>query len=156
LARNWSDKVAVAVRHSDQLGPLDAELIEDSPVEGPLGGLIAGLEFAQRTGRPLLIVIPADMPFLPPDLLQRLVGSIGNSNCAMATSGGRLHPVCSLWRVEKALGSAEDYLTTGSRSLHGLAELLGYVAVDWAGGSEDPFFNINSEADLAAAERRIC
>jgi molybdopterin-guanine dinucleotide biosynthesis protein A len=155
LARTWSDKVAVAVRHLNQLGPLDAELIEDSPVEGPLGGLISGLEFAHRIRRPLLIVIPVDMPFLPLDLLQRLVDRLGDSNCAMAASGGRSHPVCSLWRVEKSLGRAKDYLATGRRSLHGFAELLGYVAVDWAGGSADPFFNINSDAELVAAERRI-
>jgi molybdopterin-guanine dinucleotide biosynthesis protein A len=155
LARGWSDSVAVAVRGASQLGQLDAKMIEDYPVEGPLGGLLSALQFARVSGRPLLFAIPADMPFLPPDLLQRLVENIGDSNCAMAASGGRSHPVCSLWRVQESIDRAESYVATGRRSLHGFAEFVTCVAVDWPGGFEDPFFNINSQADLAAAERRI-
>jgi molybdopterin-guanine dinucleotide biosynthesis protein A len=155
LARGWSNSVAVAVRDARQIGPLDAQLIEDAPVEGPLGGLISGLKFAGECRRPLLLVIPADMPFLPPDLLERLLDGIGDCSCAVAASGGRPHPVCSLWRAEESLNRAEDYAATGRRSLHGLAKSIGFLAVDWPGGPDDPFFNINSEADLAAAERRL-
>jgi molybdopterin-guanine dinucleotide biosynthesis protein A len=48
-----------------------------------------------------------------------------------------------------------EYLASGRRSLRGLAETVGYVAVDWPTDPEDPFFNINTSADLVEAERRI-
>lgn len=154
LARGYSNPVAVAVRDPAQVSPVDAELIADDRVEGPLGGLIAGLKFANASGRALLLVIPSDMPFLPPDLLERLNGAIGGYACAIAASGGRAHPVCSLWRAA-AFDRVPAYLATGRRSLRGLAEAAGFVAVDWPGGAADPFFNINAAEDWADAQRRL-
>ena len=103
---------------------------------------------------PLLLTIPADMPFLPTDLLDRLAASIGESGCAMASSGGHSHPVSALWRVS-ALGQLDDYVSSGTRSLKGFAALVGAVEVEWASDPDDPFFNINSVADLAEAEKRL-
>lgn len=154
LARTYSDLVAVAVRDKGQVAPVDAQIIPDSVVEGPLGGLITGLQFASDEGRPLLLAIPADMPFLPRDLLDRLASVMGSDACAIASSGGRLHPVCSLWRAE-ALVRIPSYITTGRRSLHGLAELVGYKATDWPIESSDPFFNVNFEEDLTEAGRML-
>jgi molybdopterin-guanine dinucleotide biosynthesis protein A len=153
FARRFSDCVAVAVRDARQVGSVEAQLIPDNSVEGPLGGLLAGLEFARREGRGLLLVIPADMPFLPNDLLDRLLGAIGPDQCAIAASGGSEHPVCSLWRAE-AVERVPEYVATGRRSLKGLADLVGKTRVDWD-DAPDPFFNINSAADLEEAERLV-
>jgi molybdopterin-guanine dinucleotide biosynthesis protein A len=154
LAHGYSDAVAVAVRDPLQARSVDAEPIEDEPVEGPLGGLIAGLRFAAARRRPLLLAIPADMPFLPPDLLDRLAGAIGPGACALAGSGGRAHPVCSLWSA-RVLEAIPAYVGTGRRSLHGLAQFAGQTLVDWSTEPTDPFFNVNSQADLAKAERLL-
>jgi molybdopterin-guanine dinucleotide biosynthesis protein A len=152
-ARGWSDAVAIAVREPSQVQPLDAGLVHDDPgVAGPLGGLIAGLRFARTEGRSLLLTIPADTPFLPADLLERLIEAIGGHGCALAASGGQLHPVCGLWRI--AVLEQADYLSSGKRSLKGFAELAGYVAVEWPGGPSDPFLNINTAEDLVRAEKR--
>lgn len=154
-ARSWSDAVAIAVREDSQVGAPGAALIHDEPgIEGPLGGLIAGLTFARDQGRELLLTIPSDMPFLPPDLLDRLAAALGRHASALASSGGHVHPVCGLWRVS-ALERTADYVAGGRRSLRGFAETIGCVAVEWPGEAEDPFFNINSIDDLAEAERRI-
>jgi molybdopterin-guanine dinucleotide biosynthesis protein A len=154
LAAAWSDAIAIAVRDSSQVGEQQARLIADDPdVEGPLGGLIAGLRFARSADRKLLLTVPADMPFLPHDLPNRLRGAIGDGSCALAASGGHVHPVCGLWR-SSALGLVPDYVQSGRRSLRGFAELVGFEAVDWAGGASDPFFNVNTIEDLAAGERR--
>lgn len=150
-AREWSDVVAIAVRDAAQVAPIDALLIDDDPaVPGPLGGLIAGLRFAEAARQPLLLTVPADMPFLPADLLDRLGAALGEQGCALAASGGHLHPVCGLWRPQ-VIGHLPAYLATGRRSLKGLAELVGLVAVEWP---EDAFLNVNTAADLTAAEGR--
>lgn len=154
-AQQWSDTFAVCVREPDQLPGVTATLLTDEPgVGGPLAGLVSGRRFALERACDHLLTIPADMPFLPGDLAERLVAAIGAFGAAVARSAGHLHPVCCLWRVP-ALGRLDDYVATGKRSLHGLAEAATYVAVDWASQPRDPFFNINSEADLAEAERLL-
>lgn len=152
-ARRWSDLIVVAVREASQVEPLSAPLIEDEDIPGPLGGLVSGLRMARKKKRAFLLAIPADMPFLPNDLLDRLLAAIGNKQCAVAQSGGHIHPVCSLWRTS-ALRLAEPYAASGRRSLKGLAAASGFIAVEWEAGPVDPFFNINTNADLAEAARR--
>ena len=154
LARLWSDTVAVAVRDLSQAPSPDVEVIQDEAIEGPLGGLAAALKFARTKSCPLLLTIPADMPFLPADLLDRLADAIANMGCAIASSGGHAHPVCGLWHTS-AVGQLDDYVFGGGRSLKGFAKLLGGVKVEWPAGAQDPFFNINSAEDLAEAEKRL-
>jgi molybdopterin-guanine dinucleotide biosynthesis protein A len=152
-ARNWSDRIAVALRDRSQLGAVPADLIPDEDVPGPLGGLISGMKFAIAGKRQFLLAIPADMPFLPEDLLDRLCEAIGDRGCALAQSGGQLHPVCGLWQ-SNAVGRALAYVESGQRSLKGLAASVGFVAVGWRAEPVDPFFNINTSEDLAEAARR--
>ncbi len=153
-ARSWSDAVAIAVRAAGQLGKIDVSLVlDEASVHGPLGGLIAAMRFARDARREFVLTIPADMPFLPEDLLDRLHGAIGLQSCAMACSGGQLHPVCALWRAS-AVEDVDSYLRAGRRSLKGFAETVGFVAVEWPAEPSDPFFNINQAADLDLAARR--
>jgi len=153
LARNWSGNVAVAVRDRSQVGAVHANLISDEDVPGPLGGLISGMTFARETGAEFLLAVPADMPFLPNDLFDRLRNTIGDHGSALAASGGHIHPVCSLWRA-CAIERARDYAGSGRRSLKGLATFIGFAVADWPAEPLDPFFNINTSDELAEAARR--
>ena len=153
IARGWSDVIAVAVRDPAQVERVNAPLITDEPdIGGPLAGLVAALRFTARSGRQLLLTIPADSPFLPSDLLDRLCSEVGDSDCAIAASGGRLHPVCALWRTS-AETRLEDYLTGERRSLQAFAALVGFREVEWRCDPVDPFFNINTADELDQAER---
>lgn len=143
MARRWSEHVAISVRENGGPGR-----IADAPgLEGPLAGLAAGLDSGWLGGRALL-TIPCDMPFLPDDLPERLASEAA---ATVAASGGRLHPVCALWRAEARDGLGA-YLATGRRSLKGFAEAVGYRAVEWPTEPLDPFFNVNDETDLERAE----
>jgi len=133
IARRWSDEVLVADGNTDAPG-----------IEGPLGGVAAALALGGD-----ILTIPCDMPFLPADLPERL--NVRGEAAVLAESGGRLHPICALWRARAADGLAA-YAASGRRSLHGFAEAVGYASVSWGTDPIDPFFNINDEADLARAE----
>lgn len=135
-ARSWSNDVLVAAREG-------GDIRDDPSVEGPLGGIAAALALGGD-----VLTIPCDMPFLPGDLPVRLRSEAA---ATVAASGGRLHPVCALWKPA-ARNTLPAYLATGRRSLTGFAEAVGYQAVDWPAEPIDPFFNINDEADLALAE----
>lgn len=151
-AAGFSDAVAAAVRDPAQLAGLEgAVLIADAPWEGPLGGLAAALAFAREAGRAAVLTLPCDMPLVPPDLAARLGGAIGDQGAALASSGGRLHPVCGLWRADR-LEALSAHAATGRRSLKGFAAGIGFVAVDWTVEPVDPFFNVNTAEDLARAE----
>jgi molybdopterin-guanine dinucleotide biosynthesis protein A len=154
LARQWSDIIAVAVREPAQAGDTRATpIFDEAGIDGPLAGLAAALRFAGAGGCEAALTIASDMPFLPPDLGKRLSIEIEDAKAAIASSGGRLHPVCGMWRVS-ALDAIADYLISGRRSLRGFAEAVGFRAVEWS-ADRDPFFNINSAEDLAEAERRF-
>lgn len=155
-ARTWSDVSAIAVRDPAQVEPVDARLIVDEQhIAGPLAGLASALRFGAEAGRVFVLTTAADMPFLPRDLPERLMSAIGDAGCAVASSGGHLHPVCALWRTS-AMDRLESYLAGPRRSLKGFAVLVGFHEAEWPAGTADPFFNINTDDDLAQARRRVC
>jgi molybdopterin-guanine dinucleotide biosynthesis protein A len=154
-ARHWSNRTVVALRSADQVGQFGMPWIADaSNIEGPLAGLVSALEWAGREGADALLTVPCDMPFLPDDLPQRLLTEIGDQGAAIASSGGNLHPVCGLWSIG-SLAEIASYCASGKRSLQGFARHIGFAEVKWPATPSDPFFNINSPADLAVAEGRF-
>lgn len=131
--------------------------IADRPdFSGPLAGLAAGLQIAADAGFEFLLAIPVDTPFLPADLPLRLSEALdrdGDTGCAVASSAGRRHPACSLWRVARANASLPEHISGGDLSLHSFADSIGTVAVEWQiEDGRDPFFNVNRPDDLALAE----
>lgn len=150
-ARSWSNEVAIAVRQTDEVEARDVRLLCDPPgLEGPLAGLASAL----RLGKEMVLTIPCDAPLLPDDLPERLAAALPGHAAALASSGGQVHPVCGLWRLD-ALAQVRGHAASGRRSLIGFAERVGFVTVEWPSEPLDPFFNINSPEDLAAAERLL-
>lgn len=154
-ARGYGGTLVLSQRAGLELGNPELPRLLDSPkVAGPLAGLAAAFNTASISGARRILLLPVDMPFLPADLAQRLVAALDaqpEAGAAIACSGGREHPVCSLWRASAA-PILETYLQSGQLSLKGLARLVKHVRVEWPG---DPFFNINEAGDLAEAERRL-
>lgn len=118
--------------------------------EGPLAGLIAGLDWAAGQGAAWLATVSCDMPFLPGDLVARLAAD-GAPRGAMASSGGRLHPTAALWPVDARQIVAARF-AAGERRLRAALQDPAEVAFP---DSPDPFANINAPADLAAAAARL-
>ena len=155
MAAAWSDTVAVSIRGANQYVPRGTAAVEDvQEIVGPLGGLVAALGFAAERGADAVLVAPADMPFLPSNLRERLEAALSRSQAAIPASGGHLHPVCGIWRTECA-ARVPAYLATGDRSLRGFAAALGAAVIEWDVETIDPFFNINTPEDLVAAERML-
>ena len=121
---------------------------------GPLAGIHAGLFWAEQlSGATHLATVSIDTPFLPTDFVARLAGTCADgTSVALARSDGRLHPTCALWPV-RLRRKLESFLEGGnSRKVMDFAEAAGYVAVDFPAIPFDPFFNINTPADLKMAE----
>jgi len=137
--------------------PVVADTVEDHP--GPLAGLHACLAWA-RSETPearYVATVPVDTPFLPADMVARLLAGLqqAGARAAVAASGGERHPVAGLWDVT-LVGDVADALQHGVRAMHRFAETHGAAVVDFplmrvADATIDPFFNVNTPADLEKA-----
>jgi molybdopterin-guanine dinucleotide biosynthesis protein A len=137
--------------------PVLADTVAGFP--GPLAGLLAGMEWARQAGARQIVSVPTDSPFIPGDLVARLLEAVqpNSTRPVLAASAGRRHPVVGLWPVElaKPLG---DFLTAGKTyKVSAFADKHDAIAVDFpmirlADRSLDPFFNVNAPDDLSQAE----
>ena len=123
---------------------------------GPLAGILAGLDWATARGASAIVTVAGDTPFFPRDLVARLRATAGPSGLALAASPDpegrvRRHPVFGLWPV----ALREDLrvaLEGGLRKVVLWADAHGAGTALFESRPFDPFFNINTPADLAAAE----
>ena len=120
---------------------------------GPIAALHSAMGHAANIDHSHVALIACDTPFLPETLIDRLVAAIGPAGAALPRRDGRVHTLAGLWRVDPI--GLERWIAAGGRSPMGYAEAAGLVLVDWAADGEDPFANLNTPEDLAAAERRI-
>ena len=142
--------------------PVIADATGDFP--GPLAGVLAALRWIETDpSRPRAVMtVPADSPFIPRDLVDRLSAALADApeaRVAVAASRGRRHHVIGLWRPDAAEAIA-DALARGARKAETMVDRLGAVAfpfadLDAGGRGVDPFFNVNTPEDLAAAEEAV-
>lgn len=135
---------------------------DDTPdFAGPLAGILATLRWLERA-RPhttALASVSADAPFIPPDLVRSLEAALSAqpaARVAVAQSRGRRHHVIALWSPAAAADIASA-LARGDRKVEAMVDRLGAVSVafpdcDVGGEAVDPFFNVNTPADLAFAQ----
>ncbi len=114
--------------------------------EGPLAGLLAGLDWAAALGAELLLSVPGDTPFLPCGLLTAL-----SPAPAWAAREGRVHPLVALWPVGVRHALRPMLARPGSRSIQAFGHSIGMREAWFPDGPTDPFLNVNTPADLAAA-----
>ena len=123
---------------------------------GPLAGLDSAAAFlaAQHSSVTHLLMLPGDTPFLPLDLVARMLEACGEK-ARVARHAGALQPTVTLWPTA-ALGGLPTFLAEAQKhSIRGFLEVVGFEPVDFGvdahapGG--DPFFNVNTPADLALA-----
>jgi molybdopterin-guanine dinucleotide biosynthesis protein A len=132
--------------------PVRADPIPD--FAGPLAGILAALIWAKEINARALITAPSDAPFFPADLVHRL-DAVQDRAIVSASSHGRVHPVFSLWRKPETFivplrVALED---EGLRKVESFIARFPHGMVEFPVAAHDPFFNINTPADLAEAER---
>ncbi len=136
--------------------PVIADETPDYP--GPLAGILAALRWAGDTRASHVATVASDAPFIPLDLVARLLSAQGaGDRIVVARSDGQSHPVAALW----PLGITDDLsraLATGERRVQRWVEMQGARTVDFSlfeldGRTVDPFMNVNSPADLAEADK---
>ena len=123
---------------------------------GPIAGILSGFKWAKqnRAGAKWLISFACDCPFLPRDLVVRLLDGAEQADVpvAVAGSGRRHHPVFTAWSMSLPLSWAEILHVRALRAADHLIEMFPNTRVEFPDIPIDPFFNINTPDDLARAE----
>ena len=134
-----------------------ATLIDEAPFagKGPLGGIRAGLVWAQTVipSASHLLIAPVDMPFLPVDLVERLSDGLALGEAAIAISpDGRTVPVLGLWPLS-AFEPVERVLRGGGTlAVNAALDQIGWHGVEFPG---EALADVDDQVALAAAEARI-
>ena len=134
--------------------PVRADVVEG--FAGPLAGVLTGMAWARECvpGARWLASFASDAPFLPRDLVARLLEAVaaGQAEIACAASGGRSHPVFALWPVALLEDLRRALVEDGLRKVDAWTARHRLVEVEFACEPIDPFFNTNRPEDLAEAE----
>lgn len=124
---------------------------------GPLAGMLAGMLWA-RSHMPRIrriVTVATDTPFFPEDLVVRLSAAAADRyEVAVASCHGQDHPVFGLFSVALADELAAFLDTSANRAVKAWLDRQQFIRVDFTPAAEevaDPFFNINTPADLADA-----
>ncbi len=134
--------------------PVEGDVIED--FAGPLAGILTGIEWAGAhvPGCRWVASFPTDAPFLPRDLVRRLLAAVESeaADLACAASGGWVHPVFGLWpvRIKEALRRA--MVDEEMRIIKRWTDRYKVARVEFECDPFDPFFNINRAENIAEAE----
>ena len=114
--------------------------------EGPLAGVLAGLDWAADIGAAALLTVPGDTPFVPAELPAALAPP---PSCA--ASAGQVHHLVALWPVECRARLRALLSTPGPRGVGRFAASIGMRRVAFPAGPWDRFLNVNTADDLARA-----
>ncbi len=152
--------VLVAANNPDAFAPLGLPVVADrfAGFPGPLAGLDAANARLKREHPEInhVLALPGDTPFLPRDIAERLLARLG-PRPRLARFGDRLQPTVALWPLACLDRLPDLFGESTERSVRAFAGACGFdpvdFAVDPAAPGGDPFFNINTPADLALARR---
>jgi molybdopterin-guanine dinucleotide biosynthesis protein A len=142
-------------RFADTGVPVIADDVPD--FAGPLAGILAGLDWAAAHAPEVAYVasVPGDCPFLPRDVVARLhqARAAAGEPLACARSGEWRHPVVALWPVALRADLRHALTQESLRKIELWTARHGIALADWPADPVDPFFNVNTPEDAAAAER---
>ena len=124
-------------------------------------GVLAGLDWAAGLGASHLVSAAADTPFLPQDLVTRLLDAAREQNqpialAATRDANGKLlrQPTFGLWPVALR-DDLRAALADGVRKVVQWTESHGTAWAVFPTTPVDPFFNVNTPEDLSRAEAML-
>ena len=124
---------------------------------GPLAGVLAGMDWAHGQGVEYIVTAAADTPFFPENLVMALqmAREGAQSPLVMAVTpdperGLARHPTFGLWRVDLR-DNLRAALQDGVRKVVQWTKPLGCAEMVFNLEEGDPFFNINTPADMKKA-----
>jgi molybdopterin-guanine dinucleotide biosynthesis protein A len=153
FAPQVDDVLINANQHHDEYAAFGFPVIPDAigGFAGPLAGLHVGLTHAAQA---LIATVPCDSPFLPADLVARLLGALQamDAELAVARTFDQPHPVFALVR-RSVLPHLTRFLEGGGRKIDAWYATLKTTEVAFD-DEADAFRNINTIDELKQIDTR--
>lgn len=152
-----ADEILVTTNRPEAYAPLGIRTAPDrEPGAGALAGLRTALAAAQRDR---VLVVACDLPFASRRLAAHLLAVSPPADAVVPRRGGEFEPMFAVYR-RTCLPAIERALTQGERRVISFFpevdlrileehEILAVEPDPWC------FFNVNTETDLAHAERHL-
>ncbi|MFB9871657.1 molybdenum cofactor guanylyltransferase [Acetobacter farinalis] len=133
-----------------RFAPWGLPVLPDTQADmGPLAGILEGLLWAESQNCSVLITVPGDTPFIPPDLPLHVLPAP-----AVAVSENQRHHLVASWPVS-CRAALQTWLAQpehpDKRRIRSFAATLGMRDVLFPDQTPDLFFNINTPDDYACA-----
>lgn len=143
-----------ANRHQDIYKHYQCPIVADNYEGfcGPLAGMASCLKIIDT---PLMVTVPCDSPFIPPDLVERMYLKLlqDDADISVAHNGERIQPVFAMLKRD-LFKSMDSYLCSGERKIDKWFALHKFTVTDFS-DAPDTFININTRDDLVQIEKRI-
>jgi len=121
---------------------------------GPLMGLYSALHYlAEKDRQHSLVLCPCDAPFIPPDMVEKLVSAAAGSPepVVVVSYEGILQPTFSLWQHQHLPAIHDAVVKRGDGGLKYMLRSLPHSIVEWVSAEPPPFYNVNTPAELKTA-----
>jgi molybdopterin-guanine dinucleotide biosynthesis protein A len=131
------------------------------PGAGALGGIHTALLWAQERGRPGILAVACDMPFLSSGLLETILdaASMTDADIVAPEGGGRrgIEPLCAYYSI-RCLPHIQAAMQRGDHRMISFHSDVGVqrISYDTVGAFGDPgvlFMNVNTREDRDVANK---
>jgi molybdopterin-guanine dinucleotide biosynthesis protein A len=134
--------------------PHEVSVAEDTePDQGPMAGIRTGLRTVDTA---YAVVVACDMPFVDPALVAHLFDRAAGHDAAVPRVGEWFEPTHAVYHADRMAAACDRALEREERRIIAPLEELDNVVVEEAEIREyadlKTFENVNTQADLAAAE----
>jgi molybdenum cofactor guanylyltransferase len=119
----------------------------------PLAGLHAVLHHGAENNFDAVVTVPSDSPFIPLDLVSRLLEAGEEKGAAIARSHDQEHYLTGIWTTALSRPLEKLILQENLRRMQDFVTKVEAESVLWSDQPHDPFFNINTKGDFEIAER---
>lgn len=120
--------------------------------QGPLAGVLLGLEWAQSEGAEALITVPVDVPFFPENMVEVFVAAQSGARPVCAVDINRRHGLCALWPTICLATFSIAFTEDGVRTVNQMLDILEAKEAVFDSKKNSMFFNVNTAEGLEKAE----
>jgi len=124
---------------------------------GPLVGILTAMKWAKEnlTKCSWIATFPCDTPFFPESIIKSFIEESKKKESLIlcASSHGRKHNIFGLWSLDLYDKLKDDLINKKVRKVQDWTEKNKIKNLEFKFKDYDPFFNINTEEDLAVAKK---
>jgi len=124
---------------------------------GPLVGILTAMKWAKENLNKCswIATFPCDTPFFPEKIIESFIEESEKKESLIlcASSHGRKHNIFGLWSLDLYDKLKDDLINKKVRKVQDWTEKNKIKNLEFAFKDYDPFFNINTEEDLAVAKK---